>query len=458
MFQAGKSSCDRMAAVIKRKLRTYLDSGHDIVAPRDFILAMQQTTKINGMKFFHAEVKYPENHHSQPKPSITKITSLNDFTFNGGGIKAKRYTGIGTGIEIEEKNWKGKASATWLNIFSYYPITSFLWTTWATDWSPVHCTRHIVNRRTATGERAAEQDCEMREPESNEQQTCPENEPSLESEIIADNIPPEKIQEEQKIFDCSEPNCIAQFSKFGNLQRHIMIGKHKFAVERMTMRDHALHLFQSNNAGGGEYRIQLRGPLEDIAKDLKLIEGTPFRQMEQGWAMKQKRTHVIFSEKQKVYLNAAFARGVNKRHEKVNAKQLAKQMEEELVPGTTNHRFFPNEMLTAKQIANYFGIKARRMREQQPECFNEPNAAACSTIDGQHTTSEGEEEREHAEDPMFIRVEDELIEIVQELDIIEKQSPPTTTDAPPITLTTILTEHKHNNRHEHKKHDELLIS
>ena len=119
--------------------------------------------------------------------------------------------------------------------------------------------------------------------------------------------------------------------------------------------DHALHLFQSNIAGGGDYQVQLRGPLEDIANDLKFIEGTPFRQMEQGWAMKQKRIHVIFSEKQKYYLNAAFARGVNKRNEKVNAKQLAKQMEEELVPGTANHRFFANEQLTAKQIASYWG-------------------------------------------------------------------------------------------------------
>jgi len=127
------------------------------------------------------------------------------------------------------------------------------------------------------------------------------------------------------------------------------------------------------------------------------------------------------------------------------------------VPGTANHRFFANELLTANQIANYFGIKARRMREQQPECFDKPNTVACSTIDGQHTTSEGEEELENAEDPMFIGVEDELIEIVQELDIIEKQSPPSTTDPPPITLMTILTEHKHHNRHEHKKHDELLV-
>ena len=153
-------------------------------------------------------------------------------------------------------------------------------------------------------------------------------------------------------------------------------------------------------------------------------------------------------------MNDAFARGVNKRNEKVNAKQLAKQMEEELEPGTTQHRFFANELLTAKQIANYFGLKARRMRQQQPECFVEQNTVACSSIDGQHTTSEGEDERENAEDPMFISVEDELIEIVQELDLIDKQSPiPATGEPtiPPVTTTT----HKH--RHEHKASDELFV-
>jgi hypothetical protein len=55
------------------------------------------------------------------------------------------------------------------------------------------CTRHIVNRWTATGERAAEHVYEMREPESNEQQTCPENDPLLEFETIADNIPLENF-------------------------------------------------------------------------------------------------------------------------------------------------------------------------------------------------------------------------------------------------------------------------
>ena len=89
------------------------------------------------------------------------------------------------------------------------------------------------------------------------------------------------------------------------------------------------------------------------------------------------------------YLNAAFARGVKKRNEKVDAKKLVKQMEVELQRGTTNHCFFANELLTAQQITNHFGLKARRMRQQQPECFDEPNTVACIVFDGQHTVFEG---------------------------------------------------------------------
>ncbi len=57
----------------------------------------------------------------------------------------------------------------------------------------------------------------------------------------------------------------------------------------------------------------------------------------------------------------------------------------------------------------------------------------------QHTTSEGEEERENSEDPMFISVQDELMELVKEIGVIEEQSPPPATNEPtipPVTLTT----------------------
>uniref|UniRef100_A0A914X280 Uncharacterized protein n=1 Tax=Plectus sambesii TaxID=2011161 RepID=A0A914X280_9BILA len=50
--QAGKSSCDRMAAVVKRKLRDHIDQGNDVINGADFIKAMNSAAQINGMKFF----------------------------------------------------------------------------------------------------------------------------------------------------------------------------------------------------------------------------------------------------------------------------------------------------------------------------------------------------------------------------------------------------------------------
>ena len=77
-----------------------------------------------------------------------------------------------------------------------------------TDWSPIHCTRYIVNNWTGTGHWAAEQDCEAREPESDEQQSCPENDPLVASKIIANNFPLENNQEEEKFLTVLSPTVL----------------------------------------------------------------------------------------------------------------------------------------------------------------------------------------------------------------------------------------------------------
>jgi hypothetical protein len=102
--------------------------------------------------------------------------------------------------------------------------------------------------------------------------------------------------------------------------------------------------------------------------------------------------------------------GVKNKKEKVNAKALATQMENELEPNSTiRHLFDPNELLSAKQIANYFSLKARRTREQQPACFDTPDTEECRAIDGQQTTSEGDE-TDSAKDPLFYNSQEEIFE------------------------------------------------
>jgi hypothetical protein len=150
--------------------------------------------------------------------------------------------------------------------------------------------------------------------------------------------------------------------------------------------------------------------------------------MPQGWAMRQPRKNIHFSDKQKGYLDEKFAMGVKNKQEKVNAKALATQMENQLEPdSTTRHLFDPDELLSAKQIASYFSTKARRTREQQPACFDIPDTEECRAIDGQQMTSEGDE-TEGAKDPMFYNVQDEILEITEIQDLIQPMKPVVTID------------------------------
>uniref|UniRef100_A0A914XTR5 Uncharacterized protein n=1 Tax=Plectus sambesii TaxID=2011161 RepID=A0A914XTR5_9BILA len=187
--------------------------------------------------------------------------------------------------------------------------------------------------------------------------------------------------------------------------------------------------------------------------------------------MKEARVVRPFSGKQKKYLDDASKLGVKKKSDKVDAKQLAKQMDEEIDPKTSQHLFDFNELLTATQIRSYFSKKASQMREQQPHCLDRPEIATCSSIDGQPTISEEEEEEEYAEDPMFYTVEDELVELIAQAGIIRQttegeSSRRTTTTEEPCRMAEILpststsqqssTSTTHRHRHQERADDELI--
>uniref|UniRef100_A0A914XNC9 C2H2-type domain-containing protein n=1 Tax=Plectus sambesii TaxID=2011161 RepID=A0A914XNC9_9BILA len=261
-------------------------------------------------------------------------------------------------------------------------------------------------------------ECEEEQPEE-EQQTNHKRYSSSTSDIIDDEDILEK-EEKKDFYDCPEPGCIKQYAHFGDLQRHITLGKHKFATERETMRDFALHNFGENIAGRAENRIRLQLPIEDIVGDLSRIEDQASSSLPRGWALKEARVFQHFSGKQKKYLDDAFERGVQKRSDKVEAKQLAKNMEEELVPGTMQYLFDSNELLTETQIRSYFSKKASLIRDQKPENLDDPDPDARSSFDGQPTTSEEGEERDHPEDPMFYSTQDEIVELLAQAGIIKE--------------------------------------
>uniref|UniRef100_A0A914VWZ7 C2H2-type domain-containing protein n=1 Tax=Plectus sambesii TaxID=2011161 RepID=A0A914VWZ7_9BILA len=446
--QAGKSSCDRMASVIKRHLHAYIDQGNDVTQGLDFIKAMESAVKVNAMKFFVFKLRRTKNDYPSGKPLIPSVSLLNDVTFHGRGIQAKKHSGIGNGKEIDEQHWKGKESNAKLRILKEDSHPN---QTERVEWSPLQCTRHIVPKRVSNDQpNDEEQYCEGEEL-NERQQTRNENDPSSASEIIDDDDDEDTLKNEEKhdYYDCPEPNCVERFATLGYLQPHIIIGKHKFAIERKTMRDFALHSFQVNIAGNNENRIRLQEPVEEIVNDLELIKDPAYEALLQGWALKRPRKRSPFSGKQKDYINAAFDRGTRKKSEKVDSRQLAKQMEEELVPGTSTFRFRPNELMSASQISGHFTRKLERKRNLPPECSDNPETAVCSDIDDQDETSE-DDEYENTEDPMFYSVEDEMTELVAAANIIDDTGEDS--DQPSLITTAPATAVKlHNLRRKTKK-------
>src|SRR5688572_7483281 len=91
--QAGKSSCDRMGALMKRRIRDYIDRGNDATNGKEFYKSMVDGSPLNGISVHYSSFEDPTPQTN--KPQITGIRSLFDFEFlTNGNIKAWGYYGI----------------------------------------------------------------------------------------------------------------------------------------------------------------------------------------------------------------------------------------------------------------------------------------------------------------------------------------------------------------------------
>ena len=94
--QNGKSSCDRIAALLKRKVHDYVDSGNDVTTAEEFFRSLTNKDKIQGVSVYHGKIIKAKT--SQGK--IATITKINDFLLEKDGLRFHLYYGIGTGSKI----------------------------------------------------------------------------------------------------------------------------------------------------------------------------------------------------------------------------------------------------------------------------------------------------------------------------------------------------------------------
>ncbi|KAK3697373.1 hypothetical protein QZH41_002025, partial [Actinostola sp. cb2023] len=98
--QGGKGPCDRKAAQIKYRIKTYINQGHSVTTPKEMKTAIESDGGIEGVRVVFVEAPPGNSSKNDTKLSAVKwdgISSLYNFAFNEQGIRAFKAYGIGAG-------------------------------------------------------------------------------------------------------------------------------------------------------------------------------------------------------------------------------------------------------------------------------------------------------------------------------------------------------------------------
>ncbi|GMR31448.1 hypothetical protein PMAYCL1PPCAC_01643 [Pristionchus mayeri] len=107
--QNGKSSCDRMAAQIKRRVRDYVDQKKSASNAKEFFKAISESG-LKGLSVYRATVargteKQEKEYAKVLSPKIDHIGDYGHFVFDGNSVTVWKFFGFGPGITF--KNLKG---------------------------------------------------------------------------------------------------------------------------------------------------------------------------------------------------------------------------------------------------------------------------------------------------------------------------------------------------------------
>ncbi|CAF1119387.1 unnamed protein product [Didymodactylos carnosus] len=264
--QAGKSICDRYAAIIKANVRRWFNEKHNVTNTREFVEACQS---YNGVKEVQAfECKLISN-KDKSTFSIPKISTTYNFGFETNGIRLHRAWKVGAGKFILWKNLKCA------NVISHLLCVD-------SGSRP-----HVLSTMTNTG---------IKSKESTASYTT-----TTTAEIRHDIS-----STSSKLYECPEEGCVAPFIKNDYLINHITSGKHRRKVERISMKDQGMQLYHSKLETIGDRRM--------ISLMLESTSATKYQtnivRLPRGWALPKERIVTRLNPAQTRYLTKKFFDGL----------------------------------------------------------------------------------------------------------------------------------------------------
>ena len=315
--QAGKDVCDRRIASIKSHIRRFVNEGNDVETAAAMKAAIESH---GGVKGCYASVcKVQTTLQTMHKHFMSGVQSLNNFSYEGGGLRAWRAYNIGPGkfftlaMLAKLGTPKGETNLTIVMPFG----------------------RPNEEVGTLTAVRPVQPSLvQPRPPRPDPATHCEEEEDD-------DRVP----------FSCPEEGCIKVYQSFAALQRHLDLGKHLIRLERETQYDQVKRKWAETCLSfAGGYLQSVPSTSAAATADQPDSQNVP--STEEGWALKNVRNVVNFSENVRNYLREVFLLGEETGH-KASPGDVAMRMKG-LRDISGKKRFQKKEWLTTLQISRYF--------------------------------------------------------------------------------------------------------
>ena len=315
--QAGKDICDRRIASIKSHIRRFVNEGNDVETAASMKAAIESH---GGVKGCYASVcKVQTTLQTMHKHTMTGVQSLNNFSYEGGGLRAWRAYNIGSG-----------------KFFTLAMLAQLGTPQGATNLAIVlPFGRPNEEVGTLTAMRPVQP--------SPVQPSPPRPDPAAHCE--------EEEDEDRVPFACPEEGCIKVYQTFAALQRHLDVGKHLIRLERETQYDQVKRKWaETCQSLAGGYLQSV--PSTSAAATVEQPHSQNVPSTEEGWALKKVRNPVNFSENVRNYLREVFLLGEETGH-KASPGDVAMRMKG-LRDSSGKKRFQKKEWLTSLQISRYF--------------------------------------------------------------------------------------------------------
>ncbi|XP_078338287.1 uncharacterized protein LOC111121882 isoform X2 [Crassostrea virginica] len=311
--QSGKSICDRRAAHIKSSVRKFVNEGNNVTTSEEFLNAVAKSNMKN-VEIVNATP--PADQNCKRTLKVKDITTLNNFEYEADHVVVFKQYKIGTGHKLLNEKHK---------VYNEFPsitvVKSFMTSESIKIPKQIPVQNMLVESQSETS-----------------------NELSIRNDDVVDDCNDDDdvdVTSSSCLYTCPEPNCLQSFQKYGNLNRHLDIGKHKYRKEGRTLSDKSKK----------EYIEKINTKKATLYKRTISSETIPVIFLERGWALKSKRTVRKFSDEQTSFLREMFQKGEATGH-KCDPEEVSVTMRTTKKNG--KRRFSQSDFLTSTQISSYF--------------------------------------------------------------------------------------------------------